>query len=74
MLLNGCALMFDPIDNNLPPIKHIEASEIAPIVIKELSAIGKPKPNLLLQSMQMLLQIRLEQDFLMANMPASLQQ
>ena len=43
MLLNGCVLMFDPIDNNLPPIKHIEASEIAPIVIKELSAIGKPK-------------------------------
>ena len=43
MLLNGCALIIDPLDNNLPPIKYVEASEIAPIVIKDLAAVGKPK-------------------------------
>ena len=43
LLLNGCALILDPLDNNLPPIKHIEASEIAPIVIQELADVGKPK-------------------------------
>ena len=43
MLLNGCALIIDPLENNLPPIKHIEASEVAPIVITELAQVSVPK-------------------------------
>jgi len=32
----------DPIDNNLPPFKRTQASEIAPMVITELAEIGCP--------------------------------
>ena len=36
MLLNGCALIIDPLENNLPPIKHIEASEVDVLIINAL--------------------------------------
>ena len=34
--------MVDPIENNLPPYKRIQASEISPVVIEELASIGCP--------------------------------
>ena len=41
--LSGCALIIDPLENNLPPYKRIQASEVAPIVIQELADVSTPR-------------------------------
>ena len=41
--LNGCALLIDPLENNLPPYKRVQASEVAPIVIQELADVNTPR-------------------------------
>ena len=43
VLLSSCVLMVDPVDNNLPPFKRVQASEISPMVIQELALLNCPK-------------------------------
>jgi len=39
ILLSSCALLFDPIENNLPPLQKIEKPEIGSLLIPELANI-----------------------------------
>lgn len=47
ILLSSCALLFDPIENNIPPLQRIEKPEIGSLLIYELASIrnaNKVKP------------------------------
>ena len=47
VLLSSCALIIDPLDNNLPPIQKIEKPEIGTLLVPELANIksaNKVKP------------------------------
>jgi len=39
ILLSSCALLFDPIENNLPPLQKIEKPEIGSLLVPELANI-----------------------------------
>ena len=42
-LLSSCAsLLFDPIENNITPVRHIEEATIDELVITELSDVRPP--------------------------------
>jgi len=41
ILLSSCALLFDPIENNLPPLQKIEKPEIGSLLVPELANIKK---------------------------------
>jgi|TARA_R100000951_G_scaffold49592_2_gene41898 curli production assembly/transport component CsgG len=46
-LLSSCALLFDPIENNIPPLQRIEKPEIGSLLVYELASIknaNKVKP------------------------------
>jgi curli production assembly/transport component CsgG len=47
ILLSSCALLFDPIENNIPPLQRIEKPEIGSLLVYELASIknaNKVKP------------------------------
>jgi curli production assembly/transport component CsgG len=49
LLSSGCtALLFDPIENNITPVRHIEAASIDSLVISELADVPTPirKPTI----------------------------
>ena len=46
-LLSSCALILDPLENNLPPIQKIEKPEVGTLLVPELANIkanNKAKP------------------------------
>ena len=43
--LTGCALLFDPIENNLPPIERIENATIDTLLVPELANVNLTSPQ-----------------------------
>jgi len=45
VLLSSCALIIDPLENNLPPFQHIEEAQIDSLVLAELADIKSSQKN-----------------------------
>ena len=42
LLLSSCALIVDPLDNGIPPMRDVEPAEISSLIVKDLESIGQP--------------------------------
>ncbi len=42
LLLSSCALIVDPLDNGVPPMRDIEPAQVSSLIVQELKDIGLP--------------------------------